>query len=250
MKLLTFNNAKTVKGNKAGWRTAIMYLAPSDASGVINTCKFATRECRRLCLYNSGHSLVFKSINAARVKRTVFLSEQRDKFLEQLKREIKNHIATSKKHRLKPCVRLNGTSDIFDKHFQSVIDTFHETQFYDYTKDYRRMESFMHQKRRRNGFPERYHLTFSHSEGRLDSSLSVLEQGYNVAVVFACKREEELPLTWKGYKVLDGDINDLRFLDPHLDNNERGFVIGLRSKGHATKAESKLGAFINPNQNT
>jgi hypothetical protein len=27
-------------------------------------------------------------------------------------------------------------------------------------------------------------------------------------------------------------------------------VIGLRGKGHATKAKSKVGAFINPNQNT
>jgi len=250
MKLLTFNNAKTVKGEGYGYRTAIMYLAPSDASGVTNTCKFATRECRRLCLYESGHSLVFKSINEARVKRTKLMVEDAESFFKQLKREIKNHIANSKKHKLKPCVRLNGTSDIFDKHFISVIDTFHETQFYDYTKDYRRMQSFIRQKELRNGFPERYHLTYSHSEGRLTESLGILTQGYNVAVVFACKRKEELPLTWNGFKVLDGDISDLRFLDPHTDNNGKGFVIGLRGKGHATKAKAKQGAFINPNQNT
>jgi hypothetical protein len=162
-----------------------------------------------------------------------------DMFLEQLCREIQNHLSYCKKHRLKPCVRLNGTSDIYDHGIEAVIKNFPEIQFYDYSKDHHRMQSFLH-----GDLPKNYHLTYSHSEGRGKYSIRFLLAGGNVAVVFACKRNEKLPLTWQGFEVVDGDINDLRFL------NGTPKVIGLRSKGHATKAKSKLGAFINPNQNT
>lgn len=239
MKLLTFNNAKTVKGEHYGYRTAIMYLAPSDASGVTNTCKWATRECRSLCLYNSGHSLVFKSVNKARIERTKFMHKNYPMFLEQLANEIENHLVYCKKHKVIPCVRLNGTSDIYDEGFEAIINNFPEIQFYDYSKDFNRVMRFLDE-----GMPDNYHLTYSHSEGRLEKSKAILQHGGNVAVVFAVKRKENLPLTWQGFKVADGDINDLRF------RNKSPYVIGLRSKGHATKAKAKQGAFINPNQNT
>jgi len=94
------------------------------------------------------------------------------------------------------------------------------------------------------GMPDNYHLTYSHSEGRLEKSKAILQHGGNVAVVFAVKRKGTLPSTWQGYPIADGDINDLRFRNPS------GYVIGLRGKGHAMNAQAKLGAFINPNQNT
>jgi hypothetical protein len=53
----------------------------------------------------------------------------------------------------------------------------------------------------------------------------VLEMGGNVAVVF----RNQLPQTWKGYEVVNGDENDLRFLD------KQGVVIGLIEKGMAKK---------------
>ena len=52
MKILGIDtNAKTIKGQKKGYRTAITYLAPSDASGVINTCPSASKGCRAACLF-------------------------------------------------------------------------------------------------------------------------------------------------------------------------------------------------------
>jgi hypothetical protein len=51
-----------------------------------------------------------------------------------------------------------------------------------------------------------------------------LSAGGNVAVVF-----DELPTHWKGFKVIDGDENDLRYMD------ERGVVVGLKAKGKAKK---------------
>jgi hypothetical protein len=52
-----------------------MYLAPSNASGIINTCRWATRDCRSLCLYKSGYASVYPSVNKARIKRTKFMAE-------------------------------------------------------------------------------------------------------------------------------------------------------------------------------
>lgn len=49
---------------------------------------------------------------------------------------------------------------------------------------------------------------------------------YNVAVVFDSL---PLPKTWKGFKVVGGDDDDLRFLD------KPGTVIGLYAKGRAKK---------------
>jgi hypothetical protein len=74
-------------------------------------------------------------------------------------------------------------------------------------------------------FPENYHLTFSRSETNDKVSQMVLEMGGNVAVVF----RNQLPKTWKGYEVVNGDDNDLRFLD------KQGVVVGLIEKGMAKK---------------
>ena len=52
--------------------------------------------------------------------------------------------------------------------------------------------------------------------------------GGNVAVVF----RNQLPKTWKGFEVVNGDDTDLRFLD------KRGVVVGLIEKGKAKKDES------------
>jgi hypothetical protein len=59
-----------------------------------------------------------------------------------------------------------------------------------------------------------------------------LEHGINVAVVFDTKRGRELPLTWRGWPVIDGDVSDLRFLD------ESPRIVGLRAKGKARGDES------------
>ena len=82
-------------------------------------------------------------------------------------------------------------------------------------------------------FPSNYSLTFSRSENNEAKCLDVLAKGGNVAVVF---RTKELPSTWQGYKVVNGDKNDLRFLDP------KGVVIGLYAKGK--KARNDTSGFV------
>jgi hypothetical protein len=54
----------------------------------------------------------------------------------------------------------------------------------------------------------------------------------NTTVVF----KEEIPVVWKvqnqEFKVIDGDVNDLRPLD------ETGVIVGLKAKGDAKKDTS------------
>jgi hypothetical protein len=58
--------------------------------------------------------------------------------------------------------------------------------------------------------------------------MKALEQGYSIAVVF-----DEVPATWNGVPVVDGDLDDLRFNNTNLD-----LVIGLKAKGRAKKDTS------------
>jgi hypothetical protein len=107
----------------------------------------------------------------------------------------------------------------------NLFQHFPETQFYDYTKSFQRMAKFLG---KHNEFPSNYHLTFSRSENNDAKCQMVLAMGGNVAVVF----RNQLPKTWKGFEVVNGDDTDLRFLDKH------GVVVGLIEKGKAKKDES------------
>jgi hypothetical protein len=127
------------------------------------------------------------------------------------------------------CVRLNLTSDIlFEKvklaNGKNIFEQYPHVQFYDYTKHYKRM--FLN-------IPN-YHLTFSRSENvvnQLQASY-LLTQGKNVAAVFSTKKGNELPASYKGIEIIDGDENDLRFL------YKKGVYVGLRAKGPAKKDKS------------
>ena len=68
-----------------------------------------------------------------------------------------------------------------------------------------------------------YHLTFSVSERKASEveALRSLSNGHNVAIVFATPKHN-LPATWHGYNVIDGDLSDDRTADPR-----GGTVVGL-----------------------
>ena len=108
------NNAKTVKGQKNGYKTAILYLAPSSQSG-FNVCPQASQGCKKACLYTAGHG-AFNNVQQGRINKTRWYIQDRETFIDQLDKEIKNHIKNSEKNGFIPCVRLNGTSDIAWEH--------------------------------------------------------------------------------------------------------------------------------------
>ena len=123
-------------------------------------------------------------------------------------------------------MRFNGTSDLpWEKVFP--MKDFPQVMFYDYTKNPGRMANFTQGK-----LPANYHLTFSRSEENEALALDVLAQGGNVAAVFDTKKGQDLPPRWKGFKIIDGDLDDVRFTDP------TGVIIGLRAKGDAIKDET------------
>ena len=104
------NNAKTVKGQKKGYKTAILYLAPSSQSG-FNVCPMASEGCKKACLYTAGHG-AFSNVQQGRINKTRWYIQDRNTFMAQLKKEITNHIKNCSNKGFVPCIRLNGTSDI------------------------------------------------------------------------------------------------------------------------------------------
>lgn len=243
MTLFNFDNAKTKKGNHLGYSTAILYLAPSDMSGVVNVCKNATKECRELCLVFAGLAGIFPKINESRIKKTQWMHKDPEAFWNQVSREIQNHenlcYRNTKrlKRKLKPCVRINGTSDIYNEHMQSIMHRYPDTQFYDYSKDFNRIVDWTLGK-----MPLNYHLTYSYGGGNTDYAMWCLDNGVNVAVVFDVKRGKPLPTHHWGLRVIDGDTHDLRFLNkPH---GKHGCIIGLRGKGKAHGVIGRENGFV------
>ena len=221
MKLLNAGNNKTIKGEKLGWRTYGLHLAPHTLSGK-NVCAHASAGCAAACLNTAGRGIMH-SVQEARIRKTKWFYENRKAFLLQLFKEIKSGEKSARRAQMNPCFRLNLTSDL-PWHQLSVIIEYPELLFYDYTKDKKRMLRYLDRK-----LPPNYYLTYSRSEETEDEEIHDLcNKGGNVAVVF----RDYLPATWQGIEVIDGDINDLRFLD------ERGKIVGLKAKGLAKKDET------------
>lgn len=227
--LLTCSNPKTQKGVEYGYLTAIQHFAPSKLSGV-NVCEYATGECIRFCLNKAGRGGIVKkgdttnAIQEARIRRTRLYLDNFNLYKGQLIKEIEAFSKKANKLGLKPCIRLNGTSDIaWEQKFAPLFWRFEDIQFYDYTKDPSRMDRFL------NGpWPTKnYHLTFSRSELNDDYCDTVLSRNGNVAVVF-----DHTPILYRGHSVYSGDDHDLRFLDPE------GCIIGLKAKGKLARFDS------------
>ncbi len=215
MPLLSIANAKTRKGEKLGWLTGVVHLAPAKLSGH-NVCPMASKGCARACLNTAGNGN-YPAVQAARIRRTKLLFSDRKAFLQILAGEIAEFVLKAKRKGYQTAIRLNGTSDILWERM-GIIEQFPDVQFYDYTKIPSRMMSLL---------PDNYHLTFSRSESNGEQARLISNLGFNVAVVF-----DKLPATYMGKRVISGDDTDLRFLDP------RGVIVGLIAKGKGRTDES------------
>lgn len=228
MKLLSKNNAKLLKGEKFGFFTLGLSLAPAMSSGK-NLCPNASPGCVAACLFSAGMGR-FENVKNARIARAKFFNENKTGFLAQLESEITFAIKHAAKIGKILAVRLNVVSDVAWEKF-GIIQKFPSVQFYDYTKSPFRAIQFG-----KGDFPTNYNLTFSRSEKNDAAVLCVAATGANIAVVFSGK---VLPATYLGRRVVNGDENDLRFLD------EKNVIVGLSSKGKA-KAD-KSGFVVNVN---
>ena len=226
--LLTAGNAKIVKGEKLGYLTKGIHFAPADLSGH-EVCQWRSKGCTMACLNTAGRGRM-QNTQDSRIKKTKLFFEDTLAFLAKLEKEIASAIKSAKKKAMTAVFRPNLTSDLMFEEVenadgQTLMQRFSETQFYDYTKSFQRMAKFIN---RSPEFPSNYHLTFSRSEHNDTLCDMVLQMGGNVAVVF----RDQLPKTWKGFEVVNGDENDLRFLD------KSGVVVGLIEKGLAKKDET------------
>ena len=217
--LLSSSNAKLEKGTKLGWLTLGLSLAPANLSGR-NLCPHASKGCTIACLYTSGHGR-FDGVKNARLERTHFFLSRRAEFLAQLIAEIRKGEKAAAKKGLKLAVRLNVMSDLPWHNLINMAD-FPSVQFYDYTPNPARMLQWA-----AGELPANYHLTFSRKEDNDEAVSLAINAGVNVATVF-----DAVPESYSGRPVVDGDVSDLRFLDP------KGVIVGLKAKGDGKKDTS------------
>jgi hypothetical protein len=214
-------DSKTIKGEKIGYLTGILYLAPANTTKY-NTCSMAHKaQCAQACLYSAGRG-AFNNVQQSRIDKTLYFYESRAEFMATLFKNIRALVKKAESKGLKPLVRLNGTSDIRWENVPfegaTIFEAFPNVQFYDYTKDVNRKD-----------LPANYDLTFSYSgvQSFAPYVLKAQLKGLRMAVVF--RKESSIPTVFKGIKVVSGDNSDVRHLD------DQGVIVGLYAKGAAKR---------------
>ena len=227
-------NAKTIKGEKLGYLTGVLYLAPARLSGYQVCAMAETAQCEEACLNRAGLGGVYTSIQKARIAKTRRFFEDREAFLADIVKSIKGLVKLSRKQRrikgrfakaFQVLVRLNGTSDIRWETIPVTIDgvtyanlmlAFPDIQFYDYTKLANRKD-----------IPKNYDLTFSYSgvkayQPQVAKARAALMR---IAVVF--RHEKDIPKRFIGLRCIGGDNSDVRHIE------KQNVVVALYAKGPA-----------------
>ena len=219
--ILSYNNAKTVKGEKSGILTSIWYGAPNTTSGY-DACPNSSPGCRDVCLFYSGFGAMRRTQNA-RIRKTKLFFENRRDFHNLLAGDISSFVLFSKKMNMQPCFRLDGTTDLgLGKQYAKKYT---DLQFYDYTKSFNRIMG---------NFVSNWHLTYSLSENTTKEQLEILlASTHNIAIPFRTAPPPGSVL-W-GRRVVSGDEDDLRFTDPD------SCIVSLLAKGPAKR---RGGAFV------
>lgn len=224
-------NAKTIKGEKYGIKTAILYLMPAMGSGVQLCANAKIAGCEKPCLFTAGRGAM-SNVMLSRLRKTLYFNQYREQFMAQLSREITLEKAKAKRQGYILIVRPNGTSDIRYENipvdgFDNIMDAHNDVQFYDYTK-----------LANRKNVPANYDLTFSYSgvPAYQPFVAKAVANGERIAVVFRDRAIVNAMLanneTFLGLPVVDGDDTDIRHLDP------KGAIVALYAKGKARRDQS------------
>tara|TARA_R110001592_G_scaffold72180_3_gene220516 strand:+ start:613 stop:1455 length:843 start_codon:yes stop_codon:yes gene_type:complete len=249
------NDPKTRKGEKQGYLTGILYMAPERKisrlitgwlanaetapawldeylDGVkarvwqkANLCPQASKGCAAACLDTAGHGGFSPSVPIGRARKTLLWLAHRAQFAELLRADIAKLQRAAVRRGLKAQVRLNGTTDIRWERYpaiRKIMTDFPQVDFYDYTK--------FSLAARRN-LPANYKLTYSLSEktNSWTQAERYLAAGRPVAVVFKSAADAKTVISqgsWRGYGAVDGDEHDARFYDG-------GVITALKPKGKA-----------------
>jgi hypothetical protein len=222
--------------------TWMLYLLPSDASGIWQTCRFATAGCRAACLAESGQmGMETRSgrkesghIYRGRLARLMFLGQNPQAFFRILVHELAALPRTkwsSKGFSLG--WRPNGISDV---PFETLVPWLFEDVIssgvtpYDYTA---------WPSARRDRATSLVYLVDSVKETHSDEDIDAMARP---VVVLDIKRGAPIPATWRGRPTVDADLSDARYADPD------GTVRVLRYKHVATcsKADAMASGFVKP----
>ena len=217
-RLLSAANHKKQKGE--GYCSVGLTLTPrATGRAGRNLCPFATKGCAGSCFADFDR-LAWPQVKRAAVARTLLLGRDPEVFQAFLKADIARELALAGRIRL--VARLNVVSDVaWERECPWLFAEFPTVQFMDYTKNISRLLD--------PGRPANYHLTFSRSETNEENCRRALAAGHNVTVVF---RKPPFPTTFWGYPVIDGDSNDLRFLDP------APCLVALKAKGAVARRDT------------
>ena len=245
--IFSTDSAKAAKATGYGYLNGIHYMAPASTGGHGNLCSHASAHCMALCLGEySGQAAMVRdlehgtnSVRESRKSKARLFMTERATYLNHMARSTQALIRKAKREGLAPCVRLNGSTDIAFERISFVVDErtakrlsnaalagrvmtllqlFPQTQFVDYTKNPNRLGKA----------PANLHLTLSFSGDNWHACQQALTDGHNVAIVF----RDGLPETYQGWQVINGDLHDLRQLDPQ---GATGVIVGLSPKGLKAK---------------
>lgn len=250
-RFFSVDSAKAVKAREFGYLNGINYMAPANLAGAGNLCPHASPGCLALCLgwFSGQASMVandseINSVRASRIAKARLFMSDRKAFFQLLTDGVCNVIRAAHREGLKPCLRLNGATDIAwegvtrdirgadGRPYANIFAAFPKVQFVDYTKSLKRALAHA-----RGQFPANYHLTFSRSETNWGDCVQVLCAGGNVAVVSSLP----MPALYRGFTCIDGDKSDLRHLDAS-GGEKRSLVVWLSPKGR--KAARDTSGFV------
>lgn len=193
----------------------------------LGLCVGSNRACRETCLVYSGKNPIVDKDGKAKLVRTEALLLEPEAWIRMWISAIEKHIRKAWKEEAVPYVRPNILSDIpwelvcpdlFGYFNRRTIDGRMKNtkiKFYDYTKVARRQVKHLN-----------YDLTFSFSGDNEALCLDELKRGHRVAVVYWLRdpKDSVTRKRWNGYRVIDGDLHDMRPLDPD------DVVVGLKYK--------------------
>ena len=238
-KMLSETSHKAALSTTFGYLQGIHYMAPAGVAGVGNLCPWASEPCKSLCLgEHSGMAAIYSNVIASRINKARCYMLQRKAYMAMLYKALHGLIANAKKQNMHPVARLNGSTDI---NWIDKVKQFPELQFVEYTKSVK--AALAHA---RGDMPENLHITFSFSGNNWSECLQVLRAGGNVAVCFGTKgknakhnkRNHVMPDQYMGFDVINGDLSDLRFLDPDKRGKGDGVIVALTPKGGKAAADN------------
>ena len=207
------------------WEQVVMYLSAHRLSGVVNFCPDSTPECRAGCLEDSGH-LAMDHAKVAMRCRSIMLAEHTADALILIVAETERNAKRVHACGKSMAQRLNGTSDQpWERNawFLTMLREAGTDQHFDYTKTHTRVST------------EQYYLAPSATE-------RTTEYRAGMVVVVDVKRGHDLPTSFHGFPVIDGDHEngDLRFLDQARPDA----IVLIRAKGHLVGVKGRERGFV------